>query len=235
MRLWLAVVCAAAACFTEVPSDNPCPDGTPGCDCTSVGACDPGLECIVSIDKCVPIDCTPGSHTCVCTDAGACDDPDLCSGGVCLGPNGAGTGASTVSATTTTGPTSMTAGSSTDASGMQTTNDSLTTVSDTLDTSGTAVDTSLTTSASDTTPAGCPMCLEAASMGQCSVAFASCTSDGGAGGCNDLQMCVLAGGDVAGCCSDNDGGDNGQGRWNAFVSCASMTECSRECAPICAM
>lgn len=74
-----------------------CPVGSVNCECTTGGACDPGLTCVA--DKCLLIECAVGSENCECTNGGACDPGLECQNDVCVDADGTGGGP---------GPTSMT-------------------------------------------------------------------------------------------------------------------------------
>jgi hypothetical protein len=233
----------ASGCFSE-PSTNTgeqCVDGKPGCDCGVDDACDAGLECVISIDKCVPLDCTSGAFTCTCTDGGGCSGTLVCEGGVCLEPPTGTTGhESGVAEVSTVGSaaSSATSGGSSETLGTLSTTDLPTTslTTDTLEGSITDVtDATLSTdtSASEGGPFDCNACLEAAASGGCSTQFGMCNDAEVMDGCADLSQCVFDGnGSIAECCAEH-GNATGHVHWNAFALCADAMECMGMCTSAC--
>jgi hypothetical protein len=67
-----------------------CPVGSVNCECTTGGACDPGLTCVA--DKCTLVECAVGSLDCQCTGGGACDPGLSCQNGMCVDEDGTGPG-----------------------------------------------------------------------------------------------------------------------------------------------
>jgi hypothetical protein len=243
MRPWLVLLCVAG-CFSEPNTSGggkECVDKAPGCDCGEGDTCDAGLECVVSIDKCVPLDCTPGTRTCLCTDAGGCDGELVCDGGVCLEPRTGSTGNETNAGTSTADPSSITAGSSTNPTdAMSTTGPEVTSSSSTgsnpLDTSSTEpTDPTMPSesSSSEGGPVDCVSCLQDSSIGACMMEYAVCVSDSETGGCDSLQACVFANTALASCCDDNQGTVMTHLYWNAFVFCAQANECMNMCSETC--
>lgn len=94
----LGMACAGEAGGT-------CPVGALDCECTTGGACDPGLSCIA--DKCVLIECAVGSEACECTNGGACDPGLECQNNVCVDADGTSNGPGPTS-NTDDGPSTVT-------------------------------------------------------------------------------------------------------------------------------
>jgi hypothetical protein len=247
---WLATALLVAGCFEETPSASGCVDGEAACDCKTDGTCNADLECIASIEKCVPIGCTPGSESCTCVDD-TCLGELVCSEGVCMTPDAATTGGgasmsgSISDSVADTGP-STTAGA-TDPSDPSVTDPSVTDPSDptippdtdTID--PTDLTTSMTTdvtasdptvmtdaSASDSFGGLCPDCIATAGMNMCSAEYDACVQNVG---CQEVYQCILNLGGVIDCCPlGNDGAAN---LWNDLVDCAQLHECAGNCHQNC--
>src|SRR5687767_12752266 len=117
-RCGWVVVLALASCFGDPPmatggtgdGDPSCTPGARLCPCDA-GACDPGLTCAPSIDRCVSPDCDVGERDCPCADAMQCEGELVCVDGLCndpqnMDPTGTSTGSSDPTATPTTAETS---------------------------------------------------------------------------------------------------------------------------------
>ncbi len=249
--MWrLLLLLVFAGCFSEtedLPGET-CKDGEPGCDCTAEGTCLEGNECVASIDKCVPIDCTPGSRTCTCAEQMQCLGDLQCTGGVCLDPPPATTGDPTVASTTRdatddtlTGPMTSSQDTETspatvgpvdtgDTSGMSSissTTDSPTSTDD----MGSLSDPSVTASSdSGVGPVDCEDCLFASANGACNTSAQTCFGDSAAGGCSDLFYCIVDETDtVSACCDANGETPMSHLFWGIFLDCAQMQECMMMC------
>jgi hypothetical protein len=238
-----SLLLCGVGCFAEPVTDTgeQCVDGTPGCDCRTGDACDAELECVISIDKCVPLDCRPGALTCTCTDAGGCSGSLVCDGGVCLEPQTGTTGHGTgIADDSNAGPEggSTPGGSSSDTPGTLSTTGLPTTTltTDTVESSATDLtDATLSgdTGTTEVAPIDCAACLDTAATGSCSAEYSMCIADGTAGGCAELQQCILEdGGPIAKCCSTYPD-FTGHLNWNAFALCADAMECMAECTSSC--
>jgi hypothetical protein len=226
-------------CFAEPTTnvDEQCADGKPGCDCGVDGACDAELECVISIDKCVPLDCSPGALTCTCTDGGGCDDMLVCNGGVCLEPQAGTSGhdSGIAEASSAGSEASSTTASSTET--LSTTDLPTTTLTtDTLDSSITDVtDATLSTDtgASEGGPFDCQACLSAATSGGCATEYSVCIASETVGGCQELQQCVFDGLSSIPDCCETYADPTGHLQWNAFAVCADGMECMGMCTSTC--
>ena len=114
---------AAVSCFGTPPGttggdddDAPCIPGARLCPCDA-GACDPGLTCAPSVDRCVSEDCDVGEIDCPCADAMQCEDDLVCIDSLCVGPQDTG---SESPMTTTTDPSTTVMPMTTDAPGSDT-------------------------------------------------------------------------------------------------------------------
>jgi hypothetical protein len=214
VRWLLLTLVVVTGCFTE-PDASPdaCVDGRAGCDCDA-GTCEAELECVASIDKCVPNDCTPGERTCTCTDTGECLGALACREGVCADPQTGTTGNMSTSAPTTDDSGSAST-SSTDTTSPLSTSDS----SGSESTAG-----MMMTTASDTVMPDCNMCLLEAINGECT----DCASNSG---CVAIHDCIFIEGNGFGsCCSDQNEFPKNQAAWNEYVVCAMATEtCMGQC------
>jgi hypothetical protein len=227
----LPLVLVAIGCFSEpVTNAGECVGGRPGCDCRAGQQCDEGSECVSSIDKCVPVECTPGAATCTCIDVGAgmCSGALECRGGVCLEP-GTGSDGGVASSTGDPGTSSTTNGSSTSLS----TTD-VPPVTETLG-SSTSIDVTgvLESSSSGSAPIDCLDCLQNAAVDSCADEFDTCTANERVGGCSTLAQCVLEEtGTITECCEQNDGSSSHL-HWNAFALCADANACQAMCLWAC--
>jgi hypothetical protein len=180
---------AIAACFSEPAPDDSCRPGAAGCDCRA-RTCDDGLECIASIDKCVPIDCDAGTNNCTCADGDVCFPPLVCMGGIChevAGTSGVADGSGSASSQTIT-----------------------------LETTSTGADASSSTTGG---PLPDPVCLACVEMqwavgSACSQHFLQCESDLG---CAAIHTCYVMNGTQASCCEGTCGAP--RMAWNGFLGC----------------
>ena len=217
-RGWLASTLIAAACFVEPPTVTGCPRGEPGCDCDA-GSCEAGSECVASIDKCVPDDCTPGTHTCFCTENGACDGVLLCREGVCVNEEMAtGTGesaASSVTGSTGPGDSSMSATSTptTEVSESDPMTSSATSTSDDAGSGETGSGSATSTSSTGGGPMTCEECILQQWSGKtCVIEQGACV---GNSACMDIYDCFDVGGPS--CCGKDSTAWMG---WEDYIMCA---------------
>ena len=225
---WLLLSCVAVVgCFTE-PEASPdaCVRGQAGCDCDA-GTCDAGLECVASIDKCVPDDCSPGERTCTCARGEVCLAGLECRGGVCLEPQAGTTGNMTTSVPTTSADASGNTIMSGPTSDM--TSDPLTGSSDSGHTSDGTTSVMTTDTGFETEAVDCDMCLLTAQSSACMTEFADCMLDDG---CDSMRYCIFVDGvDYSSCCPVSD--VEGRELWNDYVECAMMRGCVGQCPWLC--
>lgn len=241
MRCWCLAAIFVAGCFTEAPTVGSCRKGEAACDCNPDGTCDAGHECVASIDKCIPTGCTSGTQSCTCVDD-ECLGTLVCSGGVCVPPDGVSTGAdasisdsvadATISSTTlgTMSDPVMTEPTDTTPVDSSTTDMPGTASSDPSDPSDPSVD---ATTVSDTGPLEpCPACILLADDA-CERAITSCETDAATGGCNALMQCITGGNPVGECCLQAST-KNAVFLWNQLLACEGLDQvCEPGCAPVC--
>jgi hypothetical protein len=238
---WLALTLVAVGCFSEPSSSGGCVDGEAACDCRTDDTCDEGLDCVATIDKCVPTGCTPGSESCTCVD-GDCLSGLVCDGGVCIPPSAATTGgdASMSDSMATVGTVTMSVTiTASDPS------DSTSTPDDTSATEPTGMSASMSTDPSDTSVGGteestgasetssemCPGCIDSAASSTCGNEASVCQDHGENMGCKALQGCISGLVPVDDCCAA--ASPIARAYWNALVTCAQMDTCTDACEPFC--
>lgn len=219
-----AVAALVLGCFSETSAPSTCRDGEPGCDCRPGGACDAGLVCASSVDKCIAEDCDPGAENCLCTDDGLCLQNLSCQEGVCRPPTGTGdTGVAETIGGSTGASGATTAVPTTSGDPSASTTGLLDTGGSTSSITGVSLDSSTTEVIEEP---GCHDCFYGAQNLPCGPQWGTCSENAS---CAEIRACQLdAGGPPDVCCL---GSAAGHDDWNALVDCVGGSVRCVDCVP----